>query len=137
MLQTKNSHFILQKKKISTVDDYGKTITPIQNNGWKLEMFIFDVFAYSENLLVFQVERKEEFSPLKNHSGVDCPETCRKHLSQFHRQLIENAGGTFVEKDKSNGEQFCEISPLISYAGEGLYELVNGKSFTLPFHLTK
>lgn len=33
------------------------------------------------------------------------------------------------------GEGLCEISPLISFGGEGLESHVKGKTITLPFYL--
>jgi len=125
--------FHVAKKKIPCVDENGVTQTPPHINGWKLEMFIFDSFPYSKKTLAFEVVRNEEFSPLKNQFGVDSPDTCKLHLSQLHKQFIKNAGGFFNSEDTAN--ELCEVSPLISYAGEGLENLVQGKIFTLPLHL--
>ena len=56
----------IAKKKIPTVDQSGDAIKPTEPNGIKLEKFIFDVFAFSENFCLFEVDRIDEFSPLKN-----------------------------------------------------------------------
>jgi len=84
-------------------------------------------------MAALEVERAEEFSPLKNAPGTgkDCPETCRAHLSTLHKSYIINAGATFT----NDHDGLCEISPLLSYDGEGLEPLVKGKKFDLPLHL--
>uniref|UniRef100_A0A6B2L3M6 UDP-N-acetylglucosamine diphosphorylase n=1 Tax=Arcella intermedia TaxID=1963864 RepID=A0A6B2L3M6_9EUKA len=116
------------KKKIPSIDPAGNAI---QVDGWKFELFIFDIFPYAKSVIAFETSRGEDFSPLKNsmEAKTDNPETCRKHLSDLHRKWIERAGGVV------DGTGLVEISPLVSYAGEGLEELVKGKQFSTPLHL--
>ncbi|KAJ3283450.1 UDP-N-acetylglucosamine pyrophosphorylase [Rhizoclosmatium sp. JEL0117] len=108
------------KKKIKHVDlETGEFVVPKVNNGIKLELFIFDVFPFVEKLAVLETERKEEFSPLKNAPGCkdgDCPETCRADVLAQHKRYIEAAGGVVSEE--------VELSPLVTYAGEGLMKMV-------------
>lgn len=118
--------FHIARKKIAYVDTQtGQIVKPTKPNGMKLEMFIFDIFPFTHEFNVLEVERKEEFSPLKNAPGTgsDDPETSRQDLlSQQRRFLI--AAGAKVADDVE-----IEVSPLVSYAGEGL-EAVKGKTFT-------
>lgn len=118
------------KKKIPYVDKDGKRITPDKPNGIKIEKFVFDVFQFAENFLTVQVDRDEEFSALKNLNSVgkDCADTAKADIFRLHRKYIEEAGGT-VE-----GE-VCEISSLLSYAGEGITGQVKGKTFKSPVYL--
>lgn len=150
------------KKKIPYVDDNLQTIKPTSPNGIKMEKFVFDVFHFARdrNFAVWEVLREDEFSPLKNANTEpkDTPTTCRHALLDMHRRFVLGAGGKFVHSDgsdipdiqsdnKENGRGdnqtdaddvngvVCEISPLVSYCGEGLEELVCGKSFVSPLYI--
>jgi UDP-N-acetylglucosamine/UDP-N-acetylgalactosamine diphosphorylase len=131
----KSMPYHIAKKKIPCADDSGKTVPPKDINGWKMEQFIFDIFDLAEHMVAFEINRDEEFSPLKNGPGAkaDCPETCRKMLSDLHKKWIRNAGGNIAESTDPNA--LCEVAPALSYNGEGLESLVKGKTFNLPLHL--
>ncbi|XP_055679262.1 UDP-N-acetylhexosamine pyrophosphorylase [Lutzomyia longipalpis] len=118
------------EKKIPYVDADGVRRVPEKPNGIKVEKFVFDVFQFAEKFVVVEVERNEEFSALKNSDVAkkDCPSTARQDIFRLHRQFIETAGGS-VDGD------ICEVSPLLSYAGEGLNQFVQGKTFRSPVHL--
>lgn len=132
----------IARKKIKTVDmQTGDIIAPKAPNGMKLEMFVFDVFPFTERMAVFEVDRREEFSPLKNApgSGQDCPETSRRDILQQHVRFIEAAGGKIVigeEDEQLEGAPSLELSPLVTYAGEGLAEIVAGKSLKTPLRVS-
>ncbi|KAG1845965.1 nucleotide-diphospho-sugar transferase [Suillus tomentosus] len=118
--------FHIARKKIPTVDlKTGKAIKPSEPNGMKLELFVFDVFPFTKRFAVLEVARNEEFSPLKNApgSGADNPETSRRDLLAQHKRFLERAGA------QVKGGVEIELSPRVSYAGEGL-EFVKGKTFT-------
>lgn len=117
--------FHIARKKIPCIDlQSGKLEKPSLPNGMKLELFIFDVFPFIESILIYEVERSFEFSPLKNASGtgVDDSQTSKRDLLNLQKKWLEKAGANVSEGIE------VEISPLISYAGEGL-ESVKGKTF--------
>lgn len=148
------------KKKIPHVNSAGEEIKPSEPNGIKMEKFVFDVFQFAtdRSFAVWEVLREDEFSPLKNADGAakDTPTTCRQDLINLHRRIMINAGAKFVHKDGSEiphiqstkpkadadgdsqrtceefNEIMCEVSPLVSYAGEDLPSIVSGKSFQPP-----
>jgi UDP-N-acetylglucosamine/UDP-N-acetylgalactosamine diphosphorylase len=123
----------IARKKINHIDmQSGELITSKVINGMKLECFIFDVFPYTRSLSILEVDRKEEFSPLKNAPGsaTDGPETSRRDLLAQNLRFIQAAGGNVLGKDGSDTLE-VEVSPLVSYAGEGL-ESVTGKTIYSP-----
>ncbi|KAF8336561.1 nucleotide-diphospho-sugar transferase [Cantharellus anzutake] len=102
----------------------GETIRPSKSNGIKLELFVFDVFPFAKHMFVLEVERKEEFSPLKNAPGTgsDDPDTSRTDILAQQKRFLQRAGASVTEG------VVIEISSLASYAGEGL-DAVKGKTY--------
>ena len=106
------------KKKIPYVDlQSGEKIVPKTPNGIKLEQFVFDVFDLVplEKFGVFEVDRKEEFSPLKNGAGSkeDNPETSKRDVLLQGRRWVEQAGAVIL--DDGDKEAGVEISPLVHF----------------------
>lgn len=154
--QESQLHHHVAKKKIPYLNKDGETVTPTTPNGIKMEKFVFDVFKFSERFAVLEVKREDEFSPLKNADkpdgigGDSNPRTSRWALMSLHHRLIESAGGqvagqsgnavTAAESCSNTAGEYpvqVEISPLLSYSGEGLENLVRNKTLTSPIHLTE
>lgn len=125
----------IAKKKIPYIDSQGLKIKPDTPNGIKIEKFIFDVFEFSKNLVVWEVDRSHEFAALKNSNAekTENPKTSCLALYNLHKSYIENAGGQVTPDPEGN--IVCEISPFLSYDGEGLKPVVNGKTFGSPILL--
>lgn len=121
------------RKKIPYVDtDKGTTVKPEKPNGIKLEQFVFDCFSLLEldKFACLEVERQDEFSPLKNARGTgeDDPDTSKRDIMAQGKRWLQQVGATVVSEEKDEG---VEISPLMSYGGEGLEQL-HGKTITAP-----
>ncbi|OWR47250.1 UDP-N-acetylglucosamine pyrophosphorylase [Danaus plexippus plexippus] len=129
--ESKLKHHI-SNKKIPFINEDGVRVKPSEPNGIKLEKFIFDVFEFAENFICLEVARDVEFSALKNSDSAkkDCPSTAREDLLRLHRKYIREAGGVIDDNVD------VEISPLLSYGGEDLKDLVENEAFVIsPFHL--
>lgn len=153
---TDEMSYHIAKKKIPFIDENGERIEPAKPNGIKMEKFVFDVFKFAKNFAVLEVLREDEFSPLKNAPGADkdTPATCRAALLDLNYRQLLAAGGRIMDTEgrklpliphrsstssltdeegvNGSGVVLCEISPLVSYFGEGLEKLCSGKKFTAP-----
>ena len=113
------------KKKIPYFDvEKGQKVKPETTNGIKLEQFIFDVFPFLEmdKFACMEVDRKDEFSPLKNAKGTgqDDPDTSKRDIMQQGVRWVQAVGATVVGDSDELG---VELSPLVSYVGRQLMDL--------------
>jgi UDP-N-acetylglucosamine pyrophosphorylase len=91
-------------------------VTPDAPNAYKFELFMFDLFPCARGMAVLDVDRDGEFAPVKNRDGVDSPASARRMILDLHRRWAVAAG---VPEASLKGMD-VEVSPLVSYAGEGL-----------------
>jgi UDP-N-acetylglucosamine/UDP-N-acetylgalactosamine diphosphorylase len=105
------------EKKVPYVDEAGNAVKPEKPNAVKLEQFVFDAIPLAKNPLVFITSRAEEFSPVKNATGDDSPETCKRDQIRRNARWLEEAG---VTVPRENGEPAAkiEISPLYAVSAE-------------------
>jgi UDP-N-acetylglucosamine/UDP-N-acetylgalactosamine diphosphorylase len=101
-------------KKIKTIDSQGNPVSPAEPNGVKFEMFVFDALPFAQNPVVIETLREDDFSPVKNASGVDSPESCKAdQIRQWTRWL--KAAGVNLETDETGlPELVFEVSPLFA-----------------------
>ncbi|QPG96089.1 hypothetical protein C2857_003147 [Epichloe festucae Fl1] len=122
-------HHVARKKIPFADTKTGETVKPESPNGIKLEQFVFDVFPMLslDKFACMEVRREDEFSPLKNApgKGQDDPDTSKSDIMSQGRRWAAAAGATVV------GDGGIEVSPLISYGGEGL-EKLSGTTITAP-----
>ena len=101
------------RKKIKAWDPISKTVRTTE--GFKREHFIFDALPQAKNPLLWEVAREEEFSPVKNATGSDTPETCRRDQVCRWLRWLKAADPTWLEAQlKENPEPTVEISPLFA-----------------------
>ena len=118
---------------------------PSKPNGYKLEMFIFDIFplAKASSFGILEVNRSEEFAPLKN--GMDSPDDnaqiARQALSAQHKRYLQAVGCKVIHRREGEGNDGCsdgclvEVSSMVSYSGEGLQHMA-GKGVYCGEHIS-
>lgn len=83
--------FHASKKRIPFVDEDGNNVEPKDPNGFKFERFFFDALPIAKRVVVVEALRRDAFSPVKNASGEDSPESARSDLSALYlRWLAKN-----------------------------------------------
>jgi UDP-N-acetylglucosamine/UDP-N-acetylgalactosamine diphosphorylase len=76
--------------------------------GWKNERFIFDLIPEAKVSVGLQINRDDEFAPVKNKEGVDSPASAVSLAHDQYRRWMEAAGVTLRLADQAR----IEISPL-------------------------
>jgi len=89
--------------------------------GLKFESFVFDSIPIAQKACCMEVVREEEFSPVKNQTGIDSPDTARQAMNSLFRRWVTEAGGEVAPNAQ------VEISPLFALDKEELIEKLRGK----------
>ncbi len=112
-------------KKVPFVDDSGLRVEPGEPNAVKLEAFIFDAIPMAAKPLILQTVRSEEFSPVKNATGVDSVETSRRDMNRRAAAWLDGAGFDVPRTPEGEPDGLFEISPLLALDGSHLREVMN------------
>ncbi len=102
-------------KKIPTIDADGNPVKPEKPNGVKFEMFVFDALPFARNPVVVETPRENDFSPVKNATGVDSPQTCRNDQLRQYARWLKAVGETFEVDRTGLPAATIEVSPLFGY----------------------
>jgi UDP-N-acetylglucosamine/UDP-N-acetylgalactosamine diphosphorylase len=114
------------RKPERAIDETGRPLDPERRAAVKLETFIFDVLPLAERTLAVEVDRAEEFGPVKSVEGADTPEKARRMMSAKAARWLERAGAKGIRDDGGDPAHPIEISPLTALEPEDLSSLVKG-----------
>lgn len=99
----------IAEKNIPFINAEGKRIKPSEKNGYKFETFVFDALQLCEKTATIEVNREDEFSALKNKTGLDSEETSVKDMVNIYKRWLRNAGFNISDEIKN-----IEISALFA-----------------------
>ena len=102
------------EKRVAWLDEQGVVRSPEKPNAVKLETFVFDALPLASHALVLQVDRAEEFSPVKNTTGVDSLETAVRDQIRRAARWLAAAGVEIPRTPDGELDLILEIAP--SYA---------------------
>jgi len=123
---TGESHFQLPlrraEKKVPFIDESGNHVDPTKPNAIKLEMFVFDALPLASNPLILEVDRREEFSPIKNATGTDSVDTSQHDQVLRACRWLEAAGMAVPRRGDGSPDCTIAISPLFALDAEDIPE---------------
>jgi UDP-N-acetylglucosamine/UDP-N-acetylgalactosamine diphosphorylase len=114
ILESGNLPFHVARKTV--LDKEGNALPSGEPNALKLERFVFDALPLAHRSTLLEVDRREEFSPVKNATQEDSIESARHDQVKRFKNWLKRAGARIPFDD---GEISClnlEIAP--SFADE-------------------
>ncbi|MCK4400932.1 UDPGP type 1 family protein [bacterium] len=112
----------IAEKNIPYVNNSGEYIKPKNKNGIKFETFIFDALKFAKNVANIEVIRENEFSPIKNLTGVDSVESGRQLYMNRCARWLKEVGDNISFDKKGNAKIRIEISPLFANSSDDLQQ---------------
>jgi UDP-N-acetylglucosamine/UDP-N-acetylgalactosamine diphosphorylase len=98
-------------KKIPHIDHEGKLVEPVEPNGIKLESFVFDALPLASKSIILETQRSEEFSPVKNATGINSAESAKEMIVARNAGWLESAGVTVPRRPDGSVDCVIEIAP--------------------------
>ncbi|MCH9003390.1 MAG: hypothetical protein IIC02_12530 [Planctomycetes bacterium] len=118
------------RKRVKCLDENGLVCEPAEENAEKLETFVFDALRLARNPLVLEVDRAEEFSPVKNAKGEDSLETAIRDQIRRAARWLEAAGVEVPRKPGGEPDVTIEIAPAYALEADDVKRHVSS-SLTL------
>ena len=101
-------------KKVPYLDERGQCVQPKEKNAIKFETFIFDLLLDVKKSFTMEVDRKNEFSAVKNEYGAESPASARRDLLRYYAVLLNEAGYEVPVDANGYPEIDLEISALLT-----------------------
>ncbi len=95
------------EKKVAFINHNGDLIKPAEPNAVKFETFVFDALPLARNPLILEADRLEEFSPVKNMTGVDSLESSQADQIKRAKRWISHLNLSIPE---SSTIEICPFS---------------------------
>ncbi|MCR9217179.1 MAG: UDPGP type 1 family protein [bacterium] len=109
------------EKKVPCIDpETGQSVDPSEPNAVKLEMFVFDAIPLCRNSIVYEVERADEFAPIKNAEGNDSIESSARIQTERAASWLDARGVKVPRKSDGSSDCVLEISPRTATRPEEL-----------------
>lgn len=101
-------------KCIPHIDENGNFVEPDEPNGIKFESFVFDALPLAAKSVILEIDRAEQFAPIKNASGTDSLQTSLELQIARAARWLEQAGVKVPRRDDGSPDLVVEISPLFA-----------------------
>jgi UDP-N-acetylglucosamine/UDP-N-acetylgalactosamine diphosphorylase len=109
------------EKKVPCIDaETGEPVDPSEPNAVKLEMFVFDAIPLCRQSIVYEVERTDEFAPIKNAEGNDSPSSSARLQTERAASWLETRGVDVPRNADGSPDCVLEISPRTATRPEEL-----------------
>jgi len=102
------------EKKVSHLDEAGQPVETESPNAVKLETFVFDALPLAEETLALDVDRAEEFSPVKNATGADSLESSHRDQIRRTARWLQAAGIDVPNSPDGEPATIVAISPTFA-----------------------
>jgi len=101
------------EKSIPCVDNCGNLVAPEKGspNCVKLETFVFDALPRAESAMLLEIDRADEFSPVKNATGIDSLDSARVDLMRRNVRWLESIGVTVPYHPDGSPGAIIEVAP--------------------------
>ncbi len=102
------------RKRMQVLGEDGRMV---ERDGAKFETFVFDALGMSEGSITLEVDRAEEFSPVKNREGEDSPDSARRDMCALWASWVREQGGA-LPAGKGDEPPPVEVDPLLAETRE-------------------
>ncbi len=128
--------FHIAEKTTPFLDDDGRLVNPTKKNGLKFEKFVFDALNRARATAILEVDREEEFAPIKNATGEDSPDSALRLMTKLYAKWLEAAGVRVPRDSEGRVDSLLEISPLFALDAEELKQKLPASfEVKLPLYL--
>ena len=108
----------------------GRVQRPTEPNSIRFQISVFDALSHARRSRIVETRREDEFSPIRNASGAQSPETAQRDLSLLYARWLREASDDGIPAGAGQSETAVEISPLYALDAEELKDKIE-----LPVHL--